>query len=327
MSFRTILLSLCLVAVSHASASGLVHHKNLSPIIGQLPQATYPTFSLQQVSSWVYSLDSTTANYLSSGSDGTLNYFIDGETTLVSQSLAYRFDNFLFGMIVPWQSHSNGILDRPIYDFHDFFGMPQNGRTEANIGALNWSLSQNGNSEYILANSSQALGDIELFFESNAIALEQTKLRVSTQLPTGSASSRSSAGSWGISISSLTEQSFSLSKSEDLPSLKTWYGFGANYISDSNEISYIKQHNLVLSSVVGIGVDISNNWGLNAQIDANTPYFDTDIRELGWVPIILSIGSDITIVNNKFNLGFSEDLRPVTSPDFSIYFSWIHYFN
>ena len=253
MYLRTILLSICLVAVSHAGASGLVHHKNLSPIIGQLPQATYPTFSLQQVSNWVYSLDSTTANYLSSGSDGALNYFIDGETTLVSQSLAYSFDNFLFGMVVPWQSHSNGVLDRPIYDFHDFFGMPQNGRTEANIGSLNWGLNQNGNSEYILANSSQALGDVELFFESNAIALEQTKLRFSTQLPTGSTSSRSGAGSWGISISSLTEQNFSLSNSEDFPSLKTWYGFGANYLSDSNEISYIKQHNLVLSSVFGIG--------------------------------------------------------------------------
>lgn len=327
MHLRILFVSALLILTFHSNASGLIPFENLSPIIGQLPQATYPSNPQNQKSNWVYSIEATTANYISSRSDNGVTYYIDGETTLVSQSLAYQLDESTIGILLPWQNHGNGVLDRPIYDFHDFFGMPQNGRTDSNIENLSWSLSQNGNQQYLLESSKQALGDIELFIETSPSAFDSTALRFGVQLPTGNSNARSSADAWGVALSSLTNESIIPSPDSILPPLSYWYGVGLNYVSDTDEVSFVSQHNIVASGVAGLGIDVSKTWGLNAQLNANTPYFDTEIRELGWVPIILSVGADIYFLRNKLMLGFSEDLRPNTSPDFSVYFSWTHYFN
>ena len=64
----------------------------------------------------------------------------DVETLRTSLVLGYAVrNNWQVGIEVPYIRHSGGFLDDFIYDWHDIFGLPQNGRTKENsdgIGGL-----------------------------------------------------------------------------------------------------------------------------------------------------------------------------------------------
>ena len=319
---QRLFLGFFIVCVSQASSAS-IRYINLSPVIGQLPQIDYPTLDKRDLSTGRYTLLTASANYLSSGKDGSNNYIVDGETTTIQQTFELAIDQGLVGITNRWFQHSSGVMDQLIYDFHDMFGMPQNGRTETNKDQLLWTVESNNQNVYSLNNSKAGFGDTSIFYELRDFR-ELSNVRISLSMPTGTESQHTSTDTWGLAISSSLNGPQLFETQDYLPTLRTWFGAGGSILYSDHGFGELDLNPLVFAGTIGAGYDIRESFSFEAQIDVSSPYFDSDIRELGWAPLVASIAAAYRVRSANFQLGFSEDLRPSTSPDFSLFFTF-HY--
>ena len=313
-------LGLLTLSLSQTSAAS-IRYINLSPVIGQLPQIDYPAVNKRDLSSGRYTVDIASANYLSSGNDGSDIYAIDGETTTIQQTLEFSVGSNSAGITNRWFEHSSGRMDQLIYDFHDTFGMPQNGRTETNKNQLNWLIQSNNQDIYSLSRSKSGFGDTTIFYEFSEL-IKLSNLRISLTIPTGAATRRTSSDTWGLAASSSLSGPELFLDQPYLPTLRTWFGAGATALYSDYEFGGLELNPLVIGGTIGVGYDATDSLSFEAQLDTNSPYFDSDIRELGWAPVIASVALNYQIQSANIQLGFNEDLRPSTSPDFSLFFAF-----
>ena len=314
--FRLLLLSV----LAQTSEAG-IRYINLSPIIGQLPQVSYPEPGSKTAPYARYILHAASANYFSSANHDGLSYKIDGETATIQQTFEFGLESGLIGITNRWFKHSPGSMDSMIYDFHDVFGMPQNGRTKASNEQIDWLIEANNQDVYTLNRSSSGFGDTSLFYELRGVK-EISNLRLEISIPSSSATKRTSTDTWGLSVSSSLIGPELFTDQDYLPSLSTWFGFGATALHNQDSLDAINLNPLVASFVAGAIYNATDSWDFEAQLNTNSPYFDSEIRELGWIPIIASFASGYQFDSAKAQLGFSQDLRPGTSPDFSVFFSF-----
>ena len=314
--FRLLLLSV----LAQTSEAG-IRYINLSPIIGQLPQVSYPEPGSKKAPYARYMLHAASANYFSSANHDDLSYKIDGETATIQQTFELGLESGLIGITNRWFKHSPGSMDSMIYDFHDMFGMPQNGRTKASNEQIDWLIEANNQDVYTLNRSSSGFGDTSLFYELRGVK-EIPNLRLEISIPSSRTTKRTSTDTWGLSVSSSLMGPELFADQDYLPSLNTWFGFGATALHNEDTLDAINLNPLVASFVAGAIYNATDSWDFEAQLNTNSPYFDSEIRELGWVPIIASFASGYQFDSAKAQLGFSQDLRPGTSPDFSVFFSF-----
>ena len=311
------LLTLCVGQFSVAS----IRYINLSPVIGQLPQIDYPTLNESNLSAGRYRVDIASANYLSSGTDGGNIYTVDGETTTIQQTFEIKLGNDTGGITNRWFEHSSGVMDQLIYDFHDIFGMPQNGRTESNKNQLNWLIQSKNQDVFSVSRSKSGFGDTTIFYEFRELK-EFSNVRVSLTMPTGSSSRRTSTDTWGLATSSSLQGPQLFAEKNYLPTLRTWFGAGATILYSDYEFGEFKPNPIVFAGTMGAGYDATDALSFEAQLDTNSPYFSSEIRELGWIPIIASVALNYQLHSASIQLGFNEDLRPSTSPDFALFFAF-----
>jgi hypothetical protein len=291
---------------------------NNSPVIAQLHQPSFPSTDKQAERTY-YNLNASVSNYLSRSTDSNNRYLIDGETLIVRQTVAGRLNNNIsIGASMPWVYHSAGIFDSSIYRFHDIFNMPQNGRTRDTNNQITWDIQSNLGSVIDLSSNSQAQGDLGLFLDH--FVTRNTSMRIEADLPTGSFSRLSSDEASAASVSYL--HSLYLSGGVEF-----WHGLGLG-ISDKNaELNALSQKGWVVSGLSGVSFQALKTLVLKAQVNAHTAYFDNDVRELGWIPIILSFEATYQpYKKGRVSLNFGEDLRPRTSPDFTLGFNFQHGF-
>lgn len=311
------LFSLCVVQSTTAS----IRYINLSPVIGQLPQIDYPALDKSHQSTGSYTIDIVSANYRSSSNDGSSAYSVDGETTTFQQTLELKIGVDNAGITNRWFQHSSGAMDQLIYDFHDLFGMPQNGRTESNKNQLSWLITSNNQDMYSLNRSQSGFGDTTVFYEFSALE-SLADVRISFTMPTGSTTRRTSTDTWGLTASSSYNGPQIFADQSYLPTLRTWLSAGATILYSDYEYGGLEPNPLVIAGRIGAAYAATDSLSLEAQLDTNSPYFDTDIRELGWVPLIASLALTYQLHSSHFQFGFNEDLRPSTSPDFSLFFAF-----
>ena len=89
---------------------------------------------------------------------------IDGETETWALSFRRGLGNgWEAGVFLPLIKQSGGYLDRTIIKWHDWFGMPQGGRDQGPIDALNYRLHMGGNNRFSLSERASGVGDVVLF--------------------------------------------------------------------------------------------------------------------------------------------------------------------
>jgi len=314
-----------LLVILHAAAVNAgqsISVKNLSPLIGQLPQVTFPKLEQYSKGSTRYDIHASTANYISSNNVDGVQYTIDGETSVVTQSIFYGLSNEAhIGISVPWYHHAGGVMDQHIYDFHDTFGMPQNGRSPTVRDQLKWTIQEGGNDIYSLEHNANGIGDIELFtqWRSNK---NGPFFRATLHLPSGSFKNRLSTKSKGLSLSAADSSTTLIDGLHYLQSLSFIFGAGITAYEAHDAFNKTSLKPVVFAGMTGISFRLRQWWDINAQLNTHSPYTSSNIREIGWTPIIFSIATDFSWKEQSISLGFSEDLRPSTSPDFSVFIAW-----
>lgn len=258
------------------------------------------------------------ANYLSKGDKNGEAFFIDGETWIFTQSALFQSEQYYLNIDVPFIHHGRGVLDRSIYNFHDLFGMPQNGRVDDQHDQQLWVLRGRSGEEYQFDTVENSLGDISIAIGTYVDEGQQEQLALSLTLPTGDFDTQSGNETVNIGLSYASGNPLWLSNRTWLNSqnLSFWWGASLNFLPELSGLSMLEQNHWVATGRVGIAWVPFEQWVLKAQLDTNTPLFDSDIRELGWIPVQTSVALQHVIsTNHSFDLGIVEDLRPRATPD------------
>jgi hypothetical protein len=321
-SFYLFLISI--IQINNLSAaeffnSETIHVENRSPVV-QLFSLSRPDYVLnKETSTLILKSRVELINYFSQTKKDDEYFFIDGETFVVSNTLQYQIsNNFIMHLNIPWLRHSKGIADNFIYDFHELFQLPQNGRTDQNNNQLSWVLGKNNDRASLVSDNKSGIGDIQAKLSWTPEFSENTQITGLLKLPTGNFKNQTGSEKIDFGVSVIQNNPDWLKNRDWLSALplSVWYGAGINYLGSISEFDDFGAQPIVATIRTGIAWSIFPDWSIKTQLDSNTPLYDSNIRELGWMPIQASLASE-HILSDRVTIDFIlvEDLRPSTSPD------------
>ena len=238
----------------------------------------------------------------------------DAETLRASLILGYAVrNNWQIGIEVPYVRHNGGFLDDFIYDWHDFFNMPQNGRTENNTDQIQISYLSTKGAAFGLSDSGGDIGDIRLN-SAYTIPWKNRGIIFSTELklPTGNFDKLTGSGGIDFSVGLTINDPHSLGKNN----ITIFGGLAGVYLSDIDGDMSVVQKNFALAGRVGIGWQASRLIQLKMQVDAQTPLYDSDIKEMGDPALQLVFGGSLTFADDAYlDISIAEDINTTTAAD------------
>jgi hypothetical protein len=88
------------------------------------------------------------------------------------------------------------------------------------------------------------------------------------------------------------------------------------YLGDIDGIISAAQNNFALAGRVGIGWQASRLIQLKMQVDAQTPLYDSEIKEMGDPALQLVIGGSLTFTDEAYlDISIAEDINTSTAAD------------
>jgi hypothetical protein len=238
----------------------------------------------------------------------------DVETLRASLVFSYAVrNNWQLGIEVPYVRNSGGFLDDFIYDWHDFFNMPQNGRTKDHSDRLQISYLSPTGTSFVMSESGGDISDIRINSAytkpwNNRALIFSTELK----LPTGDFDKLTGSGGIDLSVGLTINDPYSLGKYR----ISRYGGLAGIYLGDIDGVISVAQNNFALAGRVGIGWQASSLIQLKMQIDAQTPLYDSEIKEMGDPALQLVIGGSLTFTDDAYlDIFIAEDINIFTAAD------------
>ncbi len=225
-------------------------------------------------------------------------------------SLGLR-NNWQLSVEVPYVSHDGGFLDDFIYRWHDFFGMPQNGRTKDNSDQLE--VSYLGDVSYELPGPRSGIGDIRLNVAHSRPWNNRTLIfSAELKLPTGDFDKLTGSGGTDFSAGLTLNDPYSLEKYR----ITLYGGLAGVYLSDIDGELAVVQNNFVLAGRAGIGWQATKLIQLKLQLDAQSAIYDSDLKAMGDPAFQLVMGGSLTFTDDVYlDIAVAEDINTSTAPD------------
>ena len=251
----------------------------------------------------------------------TESVVIDGETYFADFNFRRRVHERLeIGLSVPLVRHSPGVLDRMIYDWHDFWGISNSKRGEPH-NQLDYSYVNNGSVQQQITTSSFGVGDIQL---SAAVPLvtggetgsRQVSVRFSVKLPTGDADDLHGSGALDAAVGVYAQDSGSLFGRE-----LSYLGFAGVLGLGDGDVLAAQQTSAVPYGGLAATWHATGRFGITAQLQAQGAYFDSGLDELGGSSIQLAVGGVYRWPAHGVAVRFAllEDVISDATPDFGLY--------
>ena len=251
----------------------------------------------------------------------TESVVLDGETYFTDIRLRRRVHERLeIGLDVPLVKHSQGALDRVIYDWHDFFGMSNSKRGEPH-NQLDYAYENNGSVQQQIAASSFGVGDIQLsaampLVTGGASGSRHVSLRFSVKLPTGDSDDAHGSGALDAAIGAYAQDSASLFGRE-----LSYLGFAGLLALGDGDVLAEQQKSAVPYGGLAATWHATGRFGITAQLQAQGAYIDSDLDELGGSSIQLTVGGVYRWPAHGVAVRFAlvEDVISDATPDFGLY--------
>lgn len=267
---------------------------------------------------WQIHLANDHASNFTHATAGTEQVFFDGETTRLAVSMKHRLArNTDIEFLLPFIRHSGGTLDGFIENWHDFFGLPQNGRDKWPRDQLRYFYEHDGVSQFDITTPVSGMGDAQLIvgyrLERAWFAAQRPlTVKASLKFPTGNAQKLTGSGAVALSGWLTGETATSWFQ---LPGL-TYYHAGISWLQ-RGEVLAQQQRAWVMFAGLGSGVRLSGHIALQLQLDTHTSlYRDSQFNEINQTALLFTVGGNFTI-NPLWNLDIAvvEDLYVHTAPD------------
>ncbi len=312
--------TLALPGVCHAENDGHLNPlraPNLSPtaLIFGLPDLQ--TRLLSPKHPFELSLRTHVANTFVNRERENESIFIDGEVMSTTLELRGKLaENWEASISIPYIEHSKGTMDDLIFDWHDWFGLPQGGRQQATNDQFSYLYSNEGVLLLDVHESRTETGDLRLGIYHRQQWLEQEWIIQSEiKAPTGDADALTGSGAWDMSFGVGWQRELE----SKLGSFSHFAGLGFSYLGESDLELQKLQKRWALSGRAGFHWHALNWLSFTVQLDSNTPLYDSDLKNPGGMPMQLSVGTRFFISENlRFDASFGEDLNTLASPDFVV---------
>jgi len=249
---------------------------------------------------------------ISEGTDEEME--TDIETFRGSLLVSYGLrNNWQVSVEVPYISHDGGFLDDFIYDWHNLFNLPQNGREKDNSDQLHISYLGDSGASFELPGSESGLGDIRIN-SAYSRPWKNRSLIFSTEVkfPTGDYDKLTGSGGYDFSVGLMLNDPHSMSKY----GVTLYGGLAGVYLGDVDGDLADIQNNFVLAGRAGLGWQATQLIQLKLQLDAQSALYDSDLREMGDPALQLVMGGSLTFTDDVYlDISVAEDINTNTSAD------------
>jgi len=296
-----------------AVVAGPLYARNLAPVTGLFGFPLLREAAVLERGQYRGALFGSVANNYSVDVDGQEAVNFDGET----QRLAGQFGVGLGGGWelegeIPWLRHDGGELDKPIENWHDFWGLPDGDRDEAPRNLINYSYA-GPDASFSMREDVQGWGDAQLALVKELWRDEDTVIsgRAGVKFATGDEDDLLGSGSEDYYLS----LNFSGWQRSDLP--LAWHGqLGYLRAGDAGVLGDIQEQDLWFASL-GMEWQAWQTVHLKLQVDSNDAVADSSLDQLGSVAVQLTAGLSWLFASGwEAEFSFSEDIAVDTAPDF-----------
>lgn len=278
-----------------------------------------------QTQEWQVSLEH--ANQFTGGTAADEILLLDGETSELSIRLRQRIGPcWQSELTLPFIQHSGGRFDRAISDWHNFFGFPNAQRDTSPVHAISYQYTNEAEAAEVAAvNQPQSgLGDIQLSIQrslgcyATADATQsETIARLGLKLPTGDADELRGSGKFDI-YTDLQSPVWALGSR-----IRLGASLGIMLVGDSDQLP--DQHDLIAYGAMGTQWIWTQRLRILAQLDWHTPFYKSDLHELGDVSAGFTVGARFLGTDDQtLELSVSEDALVDTIPDIVLRLSWTY---
>ena len=139
-----------------------------------------------------------------------------------------------------------------------------------------------------------------------------------TKLPTGDFSRQTGSEKFdlGVAVSQINPDWVRNRRFLSDIQLAFWYGAGLSYLGEVEALKELNQKPYAFTFRTGFAYAPFESWHLKCQLDAQSPIYETKIRELGWYPVLISFSSVHKLSETtNFEFAIVEDIRPRSGPD------------
>jgi len=306
-------------ATAFAATANFIQQRALGPI---KMQSGLPEAASRLTSSDELQLSYVRNNVFMGGRSNSERLVLDGESSQLNLRYRRRLNQCLqVNASGVWLDHSSGQFDRPLDDWHQFFGLPDAHRGDWPSNQLEY-VYENGSERQVLDTESSGLGDAQLQLQHNLGCLTNSALvRIGVKLPTGEPSKFNGTGSVDafVDVQSPWSQSLRFERVQ-------WAGSIGLLANGKNE-QPATQENLVGFGAAAVNVRLGSRTQLLTQLDWHTPMYKSELRELGEPSVQLSMGLRYNTGGyGVWELSFSEDAAIDTVPDIVIRLAWVSRF-
>jgi len=309
-----ILFTMLFIQPVNAAEIRAFHNNNQLPFHQIFGLPSLDNSPLTQAGDWRSSIVATISNtYEFDGDEEEIS--IDGETHRFSLLLNFALrDNLQLGFEIPYVKHSGGFLDDFIYEWHDFFGQPQNGREKNESDEIFFEYKNNDGDKFGIDDTQSGIGDIRLNVAySRPLEKDRTLIySAEVKLPTGDFDKLTGSGATDISIGVTINDPHSLAQSN----VTLFGGLAAIYLGDIDSDLSDDQYNFAMALRAGMGWQPLKKLQLKLQLDGHTPLYDSDLEEMGDPTLQIVIGGSLLFTEDVYlDLAIAEDLIVETAPD------------
>ncbi len=309
--FRSLCLLLCMPSTA---VSDPLYVKNLSPYAATLGFPNLQSGQPLGKDQTKLSLHGQVANTSTDDTTTTESVLLDGETHRVAARYQRGIGKeWQVTLEVPWVRHSGGFLDKPIEQWHDFWGLPNGNRDELPRNQLLYAYDSPG-FDYRYQDSQSGLGDTQIsvqrsLYSKNRIFLS---LHAGVELPTGNEDKLSGNGKadyfFGLNASGLHDEA----------KLNWHTQLGYLRAGELDSLAPIQKRDLWYASA-GLVCKAWPSVHLKAQLDSHAAPFDSQLPQLGDHAVLLSLGAGFQIGEQlQLEVSFYEDIAVDTAPDFTV---------
>ncbi len=303
-----LLAALVACGASHAQEADPLHIRNLNPLVAVFGLPAWDT----SVRGTRFGLNVDLANHYRLSQRGPELLVLDGETLRTN----LRFDksvgeNWFFGVEVPYFRISGGVLDNLIDAWHSFFHLPDGGRNARPEDALLFEVGNPNGKLFVLDHPQSGLGDVQLKLGRTIGPRDKFVVQGTVKLPTGKEQMLAGSGSTDLSLTLLRSQALTV---RNRPAGYYW-GVGLLYAGDADTVPFA-QNRWVYTGLVGGSWKLWPKWGVKAQIDFHSPFYDSGFEEIGANAIEATIGAWLRRGSRAVvDFAVVEDLQVSTAPD------------
>lgn len=276
-----------------------------------------------QTREWQFSLEHS--NQYMGGANTEEALLLDGETSELTIRHRQRLGPCVqLEAVVPFIQHSGGSFDEAIDKWHAVFGLPDANRNEAPYDELYYGYTNTNGTDFKIESAQSGIGDVQISLQRSLGCYatadstgSESIARIGIKLPTGALEELRGSGEFDL---------FADIQSPVISNEGNWrFGaaIGALYVGLADIIP--NQNSLVAYGTFGAQYVLTSKFRLLTQLDWHTPFYQSQLRELGGIAVSLSAGVRfLGPADQTLEFTISEDVAIDTTPDIVAKLSWTY---